>query len=149
MSVVILVLLVIIAAVSAVVAYYAISTVRATIAMVVSVVALVGALGLLLFAVGPRFTEIYSGFGVELPAVTVFAIRSLQDARDLALFIMSNVIGLGCVGVVSFYSQHRQEGARQNVRSVFLFATGTIIILIVLVTAAILLPFPRLLNELS
>ena len=149
MSVVILGLLVVIAAVSGVVAYFAISTVRATIAELASIVALVGALGLLLFEVVPRFIDIYSGFGVKLPAVTLWAIRSLQNARDQAFFFMSNVIGLGIVGCVSFYSHHRREEARQNARRASLYATAAITILIVLITTAILLPFPRLLNDLS
>lgn len=149
MSMVILGLLVIFAPVCGVVAYFAISTVRATIAEVACIVASAGALGLLVFKVGPHFAEMYIGFGIELPAVTAWAIRSLQNAMDVAFYFIANVIGLSIVGGILFYLHHRQEETRENARRISLLATAAVTTLLILLASAILLPLPRLLNDLS
>ena len=143
--------LLVLAAATGAAAYSAVSTVRATIAEVLSVLALAGAAGFMLFDVGPRFQEIYIGFGVELPVVTIWALRVLHFTLHDGIFLIVNVnlVGLGVVGGISFYKAHRQQETRQSARFYALIANSLVGLLIVLFTAAIVLPFPRLLETLS
>ena len=149
MWMVILGALLILAAAAGAAAYSAISTVRATIAEVLSLLALAGAASFMLFNVGPRFKEMYIGFGVEVPVVTVWAIRVLDFVHLGGIFLIASLIGLGIFGGISFYTAHRQEQTRPRARSCSLLVTVLGTSLIVLFTAAILLPFPRLLEDLS
>ena len=143
--------LLVLAAATGAAAYSAVSTVRATIAEVLSILSLAGAAGFMLFDVGPRFQELYIGFGVELPLVTIWALRVLHFALHDGIFLIVNVnlVGLGVVGGISFYEAHRQQETRQNARFCSLIANSLVGLLIVLFTAAIVLPFPRLLETLS
>jgi uncharacterized membrane-anchored protein len=130
-------------------AYRSVSTVRATVSEVISLLALAGAAGFMLFDVGPRFKELYIGFGAEVPVVTVWAIRVLDFVHFGGIFLIASLIGLGVVGGVSFYRAHRRQETRRSARLFSLIANSLVGILIVLFTAAILLPFPRLLESLS
>ena len=130
-------------------AYRSVYTVRATISEVISLLALAGAAGFMLFYVGPRFKELYIGFGAEVPIVTVWAIRVLDFVRLRGIFLIPSMIGLAIFGGISFYKAHGQEQTRQRARSCSLLVTALATSLIVLFTAAMLLPFPRLLEDLS
>jgi type II secretory pathway component PulF len=103
----------------------------------------------MLFDVGPRFQELYIGFGVELPVVTIWALRVLHFTLHDGIFLIANLIGLGVVGGISFFEAHRQQETRQSARFYALIANSLVGLLMVLFTAAIVLPFPRLLEALS
>jgi hypothetical protein len=141
--------LLVLAAATGAAAWSAASTVRATIAEVLSLLALAGAAGLMLFDVGPRFQELYIGFGVEVPVVTVWALRVLHFTLHGGIFLIANLIGSGVVGGISFYEAHRQQETRRSARFYSLIANSLVGLLIILFTAALLLPFPRLLETLS
>jgi hypothetical protein len=139
----------VLAAATGAAAWSAVSTVRATIAEVLSLLALAGAARVMLFDVGPRFQELYIGFGVEVPVVTVWALNVLHFTLHGGIFLIANLIGSGVVGGISFYEAHRQQGTRQSARFYSLIAISLVGLLIILFTAAILLPFPRLPETLS
>ena len=130
-------------------AYRSVSPVSATISEVISLLVLAGAAGFMLFYVGPRFKELYIGFGAEVPVVTVWAIRVLDFVRLWGIFLIPSLIGLAIFGGISFYKAHGQEQTRQRARTCSLLVTAVSTSLIVLFTVAILLPFPRLLEDLS
>lgn len=141
--------LLMVAAISAVAAYRASSTVQATAAEILSIVTLVGAKAILLFDVGPRLEQLYIGFGVELPQVTVWAIRALRSGLVPNALFLVNLAGLGIVGGLQFYYFHRQESTRRHAQRWSLIATVAVTTFIILLTAAMLLPLPRLLNDLA
>jgi hypothetical protein len=87
--------LLVLAAATGAAAWSAVSTVRATIAEVLSLLSLAGAAGFMLFDVGPRFQELDIGFGVELPVVTIWALRVLYFTPHEVVFLIGNLIGSG------------------------------------------------------
>lgn len=149
MSVLVLIVLVVVAAVAGVVAYRADSTVRAAIAQTMSVFSASLAIGIVLLYVGPRFKETVIGFGVELPGLTVWAIKVVDLALTYTPFILLNLVGSSILGVVLFFLGHRDPEVRGTARSWSLAATILISVSIALFMVALLLPLPGLIDALS
>lgn len=145
----VMLLLLIWAAVAARVAYVSESTRRATIAQAIAATSLVVSAGLLLFFVGPRFKELYIGFGVELPKVSVLIIKAVDNAIRVWFVFIPNLAAAAVVGTVLFWLNHRDEKTRKPARIWSAILNSSLVVLISLILLAILAPLPKLLNDLS
>ncbi len=144
-----LLLLLLVASWAARVAYVSESTRRATIAQAVAATSLVIAAGLLQFYVGPRFKELYIGFGVELPKPSVIAIKALDSAMRVWFIFIPNLAVGGVVGTILFGFNHRDEKTRNLARTWAVILNYALIAIMTLLLLALVAPLPKLLNDLS
>ena len=141
--------LVLISAASGFVAFRARSSVRATVAQGISLVATSSAILLLGLVIAPRMEEIYVGFGTELPAATVLALKTAAQMRVFWVWALLNVL-VGTFGsIILFYSYHIQPQHRSSVRMCWLLVIVILTAMLWAAGIAIFLPLPALLQDLS
>ncbi len=102
----------------------------------------------LLFVV-PRFREIFEGFGVELPGMTVVLMKPAdlsQPFSRIGLAFLEAALA-GTVGLFAFL--RRQEATISSANWISIAATGILVAGYLAFPASLILPLIQLLNDLS